>query len=73
MPYSFVNRFINFMYAMCIKPVFRDKNKRELEFSYTNISNTLNQHYGEDITLELVELDDNEIREKSYGEVTSSE
>lgn len=72
MPYSFVNRFINFMYAMCIKPVFRDKNKRELEFSYTNISNTLNQHYGEDITLELVELDDNEIREKSYGEVTSS-
>ena len=73
MPYSYVNQFINFMYAMCIKPVFRDKNGYELHFSYNKAINELSQHYGEDITLELTTLSSDEIKNMSYGEVTKSD
>lgn len=68
-----VNEFFCLLYALCLKPVFRDKEGKELQFSYIEKNSELNKSYGEEIVLEIDKLSDDEIRKMSYGEVTKPE
>lgn len=67
-----LNEFFCSLYGLCLKPVFRDKQGNELRFSYTNKKSEL-KNFGKEITLEIDELSDNEIRKMSYGEVKKAE
>lgn len=68
-----INEFYCYIKALCLKPIFRNAQGKELQFSYNEENNELNTVYGDDISLEITELSDSEIQEMSYGEVNRSE
>ena len=73
LPYMDINQFYHLCYALCIKQIFRDGNDNELNFSFIDGANQLNQHFGEKTSLELAVLSDDEIRKMSSGEVIKPE
>ena len=67
-----INEFYCLLNALCLKPIFRNENGDELFFSFLEEKSELEKFFGENLSLEIVELTDSEIAEMSYGEVLNN-
>ena len=73
LPFNDINAICCFLKTLCLKPVFRDENRREIPFLYSDKNYELCKSYCENLSFEIDELSDDEVRQMSYGEVVNSE
>ncbi len=71
----FLNEFCCLLYALCLKPIFKNKNGEIINFSFSDIKKNIdfNNSFLDDVSLEIAPLTEREIIEISYGEVSCSD